>query len=112
MVTTKVKRVKGNHDIVSLSGEELGTERIEMICNWCNCNLVQISDRTGNNKEWFCRKCGIAYPDPKEIRRKHKVTMEDYDHEPAVTTTPDPVSLFEHRELEIRGGLLNLKEKV
>ena len=68
-----------------------GPERIELICDFCRQTLVKISDREGNNQEWFCRNCSLPfYPDEKEIRRKKVLGTRQRaeDMETYVATTP------------------------
>lgn len=52
-------------------------ERIECICPECHQNLVKISDRQGNNEEWFCRNCSIPYLDSKEIRHRYRLAVPE-----------------------------------
>jgi hypothetical protein len=113
MVTTKIKTTKGNHDVNVVGEEDLGIEPVELICNYCHCNtIVQLKDRTGNNTEWFCKRCSAVYASPNEIRQKHKISTEDYDQEPAITTTiMEPVSPFDRKKVPIRGGMAELQKR-
>jgi hypothetical protein len=97
-------------------GDELtGHERIEYICNFCNQNLVKISDRHGNNEEWFCRNCSIAFnPEDESVRHKQKLSTPDQNVEPLVATTPGQDYLTKKVEInhspEIKGGLKALQQ--
>jgi hypothetical protein len=76
----------------------------------------KISDREGNNEEWFCRNCSIPfYPDEKQIRHRKVLGTQQKvkDMETLVAHTPgvneDSVAI--RHEPEIRGGLKALRDR-
>ena len=56
-------------------------------------------------------QCDIAYPDTKQVRRKHKISTPDYDQEAAVTTTPGIPDISIRHTPDLRGGFAELQRK-
>lgn len=82
----------------TIGKEDIGEdERVEYICPECHQNLVKLSDRQGNNQEWFCRNCSIPYLDTEEIRHKHKISVPQ-DTEPSVSI----INYDFNKDVEIR----------
>jgi hypothetical protein len=106
------KLKKERFDGIAIGEEWAEEERIEYICPSCHQNLVKISDRQGNNEEWFCRNCSIPYLDTKEIRHRHKLSVP-LETEPAVSI----INYDYNKDMEIRhpkelrGGIAELQKR-
>lgn len=87
-------------------------ERIEYICPECHQNLVKLSDRQGNNQEWFCRNCSIPYLDSKEIRHQHRLAVPEETEAAISIVNVDYTKDVEIRHTpELKGGFAQLAKK-
>lgn len=98
-----------------ISSEDLGEEeRIDYVCPECHRNLVKLSDRQGNNQDWFCKSCSISFSDTQQIQIKSKLTNPyEEDIEPAISIVN--VDFGEDVEIRhtppVRGGLAELQKR-
>lgn len=96
----------------SMDTENKRDDRPDYICSWCNRSLAKISDRLGNNQEWFCRNCDIAYSDTEQLRRRQKISVPARNQDPLVALTPGTEYLNKkikiRHEPEFRGGIAEL----
>lgn len=87
-------------------------ERIEYICPECHQNVVKISDRQGNNEEWFCRNCSIPYLDSKEIRHRYRLAVPEETEAAISIVNVDYTKDVEIRHIPpIRGAFAELQKK-
>src|SRR5215217_9747341 len=85
----KQTKLKPNKDIITIGDEYTRADRPSYICNYCNRDLVKLSDRSGANESYWCRNCSIEFqPENESIRHKQKLDVPDRNIEPAVATTP------------------------
>ena len=112
-INNKTLPRKEKFDGVTIGDELTGPERVEYICNHCHQNLVKISDRQGNNEEWFCRTCSIGYADTQQIRHKQRISVPDRNEETLVTCIQHDYNKdVEIRHTpELRGGIAALSKK-
>jgi hypothetical protein len=117
----KFKKKGGSHslgaptpkDKVIIAGEQYeGPEVTTFICNYCNRDLIKLSDSSGNNISWYCNNCSIPFePENESIRHKQKLEVPDRDVEPAIATTPGIPDISIKKQPEIKGGLKKFQEK-
>ena len=111
---TKTPPKTDRFDGITIGDELTGPERerTEFICNYCNQNLVKLSDRNANNEEWFCRNCSIAFNlDDESVRHKQELSTPHKDIEPAVATTPGIPDVSIRHTPPLRGGFAELQKK-
>jgi hypothetical protein len=116
----KFKKQSGNHlstrtpkQDKTIIGEEYDVPEITtFICNYCNRDLIKLSDSSGNNISWYCNNCSIPFePENESIRHKQKLEVPERNVEPAAVSfsnTPD-VSIMHNPP--IRGGFAELQKK-
>jgi hypothetical protein len=104
---------KPKEDKVIIAGEQYETPEITtFICNYCNRDLIKLSDSCGKNVSWYCNNCSIPFePENESIRHKQKLEVPDRNIEPAVATTPGIPDISIRKEPEIKGGLKALQQK-
>jgi hypothetical protein len=100
-------------DKVIIAGEQYEAPEVTtFICNYCNRDLIKLSDSSGNNVSWYCNNCSIPYePENESIRHKQKLEVPDRNIEPAIATTPGIRDIRIHHEPEIKGGLKALQQR-
>jgi hypothetical protein len=108
---TRTPQKTGKFDGITIGDEHMQSEKIELICNYCNTGpLVKLSDG-GANEQMFCTHCSIAYSmDDDSVRHKQRLSVPE-ETEPdvaSVGTVPD-VSI--RHEPELRGGFAALAKK-
>jgi hypothetical protein len=102
-----------NKDKVIIAGEAYEAPEVTaFICNYCNRDLIKLSDSSGNNVSWYCNHCSIPFePENESIRHKQKLEVPDRNIEPAVATTPGIPDISIHHEPEPKGSFKRLQEK-
>jgi hypothetical protein len=109
----KFNKVKPKEDKVIIAGEAYEAPEITtFICNYCNRDLIKISDSSGNNVSWYCNNCSIPFePENESIRHKQKLEVPDRNIEPAVATTPGIPDISIRREPEPKGAFKALQQR-
>jgi hypothetical protein len=104
---------KPKDDKVIIAGEEYEAPEITtFICNYCNLDLIKLSDSSGNNVSWYCNHCSIPFePENESIRHKQKLEVPDRNIEPAIATTPGIPDVSIRHTPPIRGGFAELQKK-
>jgi hypothetical protein len=104
---------KPKQDKVVISSEQYEAPEITtFICNYCNRDLIKLSDSSGNNISWYCNNCSVPFePENESIRHKQKLEVPDRNIEPAIATTPGIPDISIRKEPEIKGGLKKFQEK-
>jgi hypothetical protein len=97
----------------TIIGEEYDVPEITtFICNYCNRDLIKLSDSSGNNVSWYCNHCSIPFePENESIRHKQKLEVPDRNVEPAIATTPGIPDIRIHHEPEPKGAFKALQQK-
>jgi hypothetical protein len=112
----KIKKTESNknEDIIAISEQYTKPERPSYICNFCSRDLVRLVDSSGNNEDWYCRRCNTGFiPDKEDVRSQCKLKVTERNTEVCVSTTPgvDYESVGIRKEPEIKGAFKTLKEK-
>jgi hypothetical protein len=104
---------KPKEDKVVIAEEEYETPEVTIfICNYCNRDLIKLSDGNGNNVSWYCNNCSIPFePENEPIRHKQKLEVPDRNVEPAIATTPGIPDISIRHTPPIRGGFAELQKK-
>jgi hypothetical protein len=104
---------KPKEDKVVIAGEAYEAPEVTtFICNYCNRDLIKLSDSSGNNISWYCNHCSIPFePENESIRHKQKLEVPDRNVEPAAATTPGIRDISIRHEPELKGGALALSKK-
>jgi hypothetical protein len=102
-----------NKDKVIIAAEAYEAPEITaFICNYCNRDLIKLSDGNGNNVSWYCNNCSIPFePENESIRHKQKLEVPDRNVEPAIATTPGIRDIRIHHEPEPKGAFKALQLK-
>jgi hypothetical protein len=102
-----------NKEKVIISSEQYEAPEITtFICNYCNRDLIKLSDSSGKNVSWYCNNCSVPFePEKESIRHKQKLEVPDRNIEPAIATTPGIPDISIRKEPEIKGGLKKFQEK-
>jgi hypothetical protein len=102
-------------DKVVLSSEEYEAPEITTyICNYCNRDLIKLSDGNGNNVSWYCNNCSIPFgPENESIRHKQKLEVPDRNIEPAVSSIQTNMAnqVEVRHTVPVRGGFAELEKK-
>jgi ribosomal protein L37AE/L43A len=101
----KIRQQKADLPIV-ISGEHTKEDKKRYYCNYCQYNLVKISDN-----EWYCNHCKTsAYPQHEQLRSKSKITTPiGMNLEPCLSYAPDPNA--QDNNPEIQGTFKALADK-
>jgi hypothetical protein len=92
---------------IPISAEHTRTEKIGYYCNYCQCNLVKISD-----KEWYCNSCSISqYPSSEEVRSKSKISTPAGRNTESLVAYPPEHDDLSKKPVEVKGGLAELKRR-
>jgi hypothetical protein len=104
---------KPNKEKVIITGEAYEAPEITtFICNYCNRDLIKLSDSSGNNVSWYCNHCSVPFePENESIRHKQKLEVPDRNIEPAIATTPGIPDISIRHEPELKDGALALSKK-
>jgi hypothetical protein len=93
-------------DGVLIGDEHRGSDRVELVCSWCNHSLVRLSE------SWFCRNCSIEFnSDDEKVSHKQKLSIPEQDVEPAVASIGVTPDIRIRHEPELRGGFAALAKK-
>jgi hypothetical protein len=100
-------------DKVVIAGEAYDAPEITtFICNYCNRDLIKLSDSSGKNVSWYCNSCSIPFePENESIRHKQKLEVPDRNIEPAVATTPGIPDISIYHTPEPKGAFKALQQK-
>jgi hypothetical protein len=101
-------------DGILIGDEHTGSDRVELVCSWCNHSLVRLSDRNSQSESWFCRNCSIEFnSDDEQVSHKQKLSIPAQDIEPAVTSiqTDQSKSVEIRHEPQLKGGFVQLARK-
>jgi hypothetical protein len=106
-------RQMAGRDKVIISSEQYEAPEITtFICNYCNRDLIKLSESSGNNVSWYCNNCSIPFePENESIRHKQKLEVPDRNIEPAIATTPGIPDISIRHEPELKDGALALSKK-
>jgi hypothetical protein len=101
-------------DGILIGDEHIESEKVELVCSWCNQSLVRLSDKNSQSESWFCRNCSIEFnPDDDKVSHKQKLSIPAQDIEPAVTSiqTDQSKSVEIRHEPELRGAFAAMAKK-
>jgi ssDNA-binding Zn-finger/Zn-ribbon topoisomerase 1 len=112
-ISNKTLPKKEKFEGITISEQDTGEdEGIDYICPSCHQNLVKISDRQGNNEEWFCRNCSIPYLDSKEIRYRHRLNVpQETESAVSIVDIDYGQEVKIRHEPELKGGFAQLAKK-
>jgi hypothetical protein len=110
---TNFRQTQPPIDKVIISSEQYEAPEVTtFICNYCNRDLIKLSDSSGNNATYYCSNCSVPYePENESIRHKQKLSVPDRNIEPAVATTPGIPDISIHHEPELKGAFKVLQQK-
>jgi hypothetical protein len=97
-----------------IGDEHIGSDRVELVCSWCNRSLVRLSDKNNQSESWFCRNCSIEFnPDDEHVSHKQKLSIPHQEIEPAVTSiqTNQSKSVEIRHTPELRGAFAAMAKK-
>lgn len=101
-----------NNDKVIISSEFFEDDRPSYICSICNQTLIRLTDAGMNNTAFWCRNCSVEFnPEEENVRRESKLSVPNRNEETLVSNTPGIPDVSIRKEVEIKGGLLELKRK-
>ena len=92
---------------IAISGEQAKEDKKRYYCNYCQYNLVKISE-----EEWYCNHCKTsAYPQVEQLRSKSKITTPiGLNLEPCLSYLPEP-DVLSKKPTEVKGALKSLKDR-
>jgi hypothetical protein len=107
------QRKQPNKEKVIIAGEAYEAPEVTtFICNYCNRDLIKLSDSSGNNVSWYCNHCSIPFePENESIRHKQKLEVPDRNVEPAIATTPGIPDISIRHEPEPKGAFKALQQR-
>jgi hypothetical protein len=109
------QRKQPNKEKVIIAGEAYEAPEVTtFICNYCNRDLIKLSDSNGNNVSWYCNNCSIPFePENETIRHKQKLEVPDRNVEPAVSSIQTNMAgeVEIRHTVPVRGGFAELKAK-
>jgi hypothetical protein len=110
---TNISQRSDNKDKIIIAGEAYEAPEITtFICNYCNRDLIKLSDGNGNNVSWYCNHCSIPFePENESIRHKQKLEVPDRNIEPGVATTPGIRDISIRHEPELKGAFKALQQR-
>jgi hypothetical protein len=96
----------------SIGDEHKGSDRVELVCSWCNHSLVRLTDKNNQSESWFCRYCSIEFDsDDEQVSHKQKLSIPYQDSEPAVASIGSVPDVSIHHEPTLKGGFAVLAKK-
>jgi hypothetical protein len=113
--SSNIRGRSANKDKVVITEEGFEAPEVTtFICNYCNRDLIKLSNGNGNNLSWYCNACDIPFePENESIRHKQRLEVPDRNIEPAVssiqTNMADEVEIS--HTVPIRGGFAELQKK-
>ena len=92
---------------IAINAEHAKEDRKRYYCNYCQYNLVKISDQ-----EYFCNHCKTsAYPQVEQLRSKSKITTPiGLNMEPCLSYLPEPDNLSK-KPIEPKGTFKTLRDR-
>jgi hypothetical protein len=98
-----------------IGDEHKESDKVELVCSWCNRSLVRLSDRNNQSEGWFCRNRSIEFnSDDGQVSHKQKLSIPyQEDSEPAIASTAgiDYSKVQFRHEPELKGGFAALAKK-
>jgi ribosomal protein L37AE/L43A len=80
-------------------------------CPYCQFKLSSLIDSSGMNRNWYCSKCTISYPDKAQVKSKARLgTPQKSNNERPAVSYPPEVGLPK-KDHSIKGGLAELARK-
>ena len=111
--SSNIRGRSANKDKVVIAGEAYEAPEVTtFICNYCNRDLIKLSDGNGNNVSWYCNNCSIPFePENQSIRHKQRLEVPDRNVEPAIATTPGIPDISIKKEPDLSPTFKALQKK-
>jgi hypothetical protein len=108
----KNKFNKDDDSIISVRNYQEDTGSKTYYCNYCQRNLVELTDRSGLSPSWYCPNCSIEVdPSLTEVRSKSPLSVPEGPPEHPLATTKFVEPTVGKKPVEPKGAFAALKAK-